>query len=55
LEDLEDSNPEVNFDRAENNVYIDSDNFLENLQECLLEEGVLDYDGEIFKNYNSKK
>jgi hypothetical protein len=55
LEDLEDSNPEVNFDRAENNVYIDSDWFLENLQECLLEEGVLDYDGEIFKNYNSKK
>jgi len=51
---LEDDKPEVDLERAEYNVDIDSDWFIENLQECLLEEDVLDYDGEIFKNYKSK-
>ena len=52
---LEDDKPEVDLERAEYNVDIDSDWFIENLQECLYEENVLDYDGEIFKNYKSKK
>lgn len=52
---LEDDKPEVDLERAEYNVDIDSDWFIENLQECLLEEDVLDYDSELFKNYKSKK
>lgn len=47
--------PELNFDRAEYHVHIESDWFIENLIECLFEEDILKTNSDIFKNYKSKK
>lgn len=52
---LEDDKPEVDLERAEYNIYIESDWFIENLRECLFEEDILDSDSEIFKKYTASK
>lgn len=52
---LENDIPELNFDRAEYHVHIESDGFIENLIECLFEEDILKTNSDIFKNYKSKK
>lgn len=52
---LGDDKPEVDLERAEYNVSIDSYWFSENLIECLFEEDILNTKDEIFVNYKSKK